>query len=74
MRLQPLPISQAPIKKGEKFGPCLLWPGANGAEQALGEWEGAAWHTLDAETNARLEPVAYMLLPSLSAVLTLLAI
>ena len=69
---RPQPISEAFIKKGEKFGPVLLW--VDGTDQpVIGEWDGSAWYKTDAETNTRLEPVAFMLYPSFSEVLTLLA-
>jgi hypothetical protein len=61
----PRPIAQAPIDKDHHYGPCILSPGINGSDWAIGEWDGEAWWTLDGES--RLEPTHYSPLPSRSS-------
>jgi hypothetical protein len=59
------PIADAPVKKGKPFGPCLLAPGIDGNDYAVGEWDGEDWFTLDGDR--RLSPSFYELLPPLSS-------
>jgi hypothetical protein len=65
----PRPISEAPVKKGQYFGECLLSPGLDGADWVVGYWDGEGWYTCDGLTR-RLWPTHYMLLPSRSALET----
>jgi hypothetical protein len=57
------PISEAPVKEDEPYGPCLLTPGRNGRDWVIGEWDGKGWHDLD---NGPIEPTHYLLLPERS--------
>jgi hypothetical protein len=56
----PRPIAQAPIKKGQYYGPCLLSPGINGEEWVVGECDGEGWFAVSGE---RVAPTHYLLLP-----------
>jgi hypothetical protein len=59
----PRPIAQAPIKKGQYYGPCLLSPGINGEEWMIGESDGKSWFAASGEPA---QPTHYLLLPSRS--------
>lgn len=58
------PIEDAPIRQGEKFGPCVLWPGPNGQECVTGEFDGYDWFTLTLST--RINPRFYASLLTLT--------
>lgn len=38
-----LPIGVAPIEPGQRFGPCLLYPGLDGC-QVIGGFDGDDWY------------------------------
>ena len=44
----PLPITYAPVRPGERFGPCLLLlpPFADFAPREVGAWDGEDWYAL----------------------------
>lgn len=38
------PIASAPVRTGNAYGPCLLWPSATGTPRwVIGRWYGEGW-------------------------------
>lgn len=60
-RLELFPIKEAPVKIGEKFGPCLL---DRDADWVIGYWNGHGWFGLD---GFPLHPAWWGLLSTLTA-------
>jgi hypothetical protein len=65
------PISEAPVKDGEVFGPCLLGPGSHGEEWTIGGWDGNVWFDADGIT---IVPLVYLYLRGLEDVLLFLGL
>lgn len=60
-------ISEAPVRQGEEYGPCLLGHDEDPHyEWSLGRWNGEGWFDSD---GARLRPVVWCRLPPLSRAL-----
>ena len=60
-----LPIANAPIETGVKFGPCLLGLVETEDDWIVGWWNGSEWRDSDGFV---LSPLVYMLLAPLSEV------
>jgi hypothetical protein len=48
------PITEAPVKPGERWGPCLLRPGLDGHD-IIGEYDGHEW--CDAASGFVVQPL-----------------
>ena len=56
-----LSVDTAPKVRRERYGPCLVTPGAHGAPWAVGYKEEGGWYSHDG--TDRLAPRWFMLLP-----------
>lgn len=55
------PISEAPVKNGEVFGPCILGPHSHESGVTVGYFNGEYWIDYD---GFRFEPLVFILLCS----------